>query len=189
MISAMLGHALDKPLSAISGRIRVHPNVITVAGFLITLIGAALIPVSLAAGGIVIAAGSLLDMLDGAVARANNKTSRFGAFLDSLLDRYSDAAIFIALAWRFYTRGDAAAAAACVFTMTGALLISYARARAEGVGKECRAGLMERPERLLLLVIGCVFGVIRPVVWALLVLTHLTVAQRVRHVWKQCRDE
>jgi CDP-diacylglycerol--glycerol-3-phosphate 3-phosphatidyltransferase len=189
MISARLGHALDKPLSVISGRIGVHPNVITVAGFIVTVAGAALIPVSLPVGGIVVAAGSLMDMLDGAVARANNKTSRFGAFLDSLLDRYSDAAIFIALARYFYVRGDTATSAACVFTMVGALLISYARARAEGVGKECRAGLMERPERLFLLVIGCTFDIIRPVVWALLALTHLTVAQRVWHVWKQCRDE
>jgi CDP-diacylglycerol--glycerol-3-phosphate 3-phosphatidyltransferase len=189
MIGARLGHVLDKPLSAISGGIRVHPNVITAAGFLVTVAGAALIPLSLAAGGIVVAAGSLLDMLDGAVARANNKTSRFGAFLDSVLDRYSDAAVFMALAWRFYTRGDAATAAACVFTMIGALLISYARARAEGVGKDCRAGLMERPERFFMLGIGCISGYLRPVVWALLALTHFTVAQRVWHVWKQCRDE
>lgn len=184
MIGDKFGHFLDRPLAPIASRIKVAPNVLTLTGFVLALAAALVLTQNLRAGGALILLAAAFDLLDGIVARINERATRFGAFLDSVLDRYADAAIFLALAWHLQERGEPAGAAVSVLTMVGALLISYARARAEGIGERCAAGIMERPERIIFLAFGCLTGWIVPVLWIMLVLTHVTVLQRVISVRK-----
>jgi phosphatidylglycerophosphate synthase len=184
MLGAKLGHFLDSPLSPIAKRIPFSPNILTVAGFLITIIAALVIPNHIRLGGILILIGGIFDMFDGIVARAGGKTTRFGAFLDSVLDRYSDAFFFLAIAWYFAKNGNNTGIFLSLGTLVGAFLISYTRARAEGLGESCYTGIMERPERIVLLIFGTITGWLVPVLWVMLVLTHITVVQRIYHVWR-----
>ncbi len=179
MISSRLARRVEKPLLPVMRRIKVSPNALTLAGFLITTAGACVLAYDLRAGGLVILLGSLFDSFDGMVARANGKESAFGAYLDSVLDRYSDAFIFLGLA--YHLRADAVAAALCLGALVGASLVSYTRARAEGLGAECKVGIMERPERIILVTAGSIFGFIVPALWALFVFTHFTALQRMVH--------
>ncbi|GBE01189.1 CDP-diacylglycerol--inositol 3-phosphatidyltransferase [bacterium BMS3Bbin06] len=182
MISAWFGHFLDKPLEPLARHVRVTPNFFTVTGFLITSAAAITIPLDHRLGGVLILAGGAFDILDGVVARTNGKETDFGAFLDSLLDRYSDAFILIAIAWLMLLDGKNTAAVLSIGTLVGAFLVSYARARAEGLGFDCHTGLMERPERIILISAACISGYFVPVLWILFILTHLTVIQRILHV-------
>lgn len=184
MISARLGHFLDRPLTPVIKKIPLNPNTLTITGFVITAIAAFVIPHNLKLGGLLILAGGLFDALDGIVARVQNKTTRFGAFLDSVLDRYSDAFLFLSIAWYLAGKGDHNGAFLSLGTLVGAFLISYARARAEGLGESCHTGIMERPERLILIIFATLTGWLVPILWIMLVLTHVTVIQRVYHVWK-----
>ena len=184
MISAKLGRILDRPLGPLGKKIPLSPNVLTVTGFLVTSAAAVSIPFNLMAGGLLMLLGGVFDMLDGLVARANNKSSLFGAFLDSTLDRYSDAFLFLALTWYFLERNDPAGAFLTLGGLVGALLTSYVRARAEGISIPCAVGLMERPERVVLLALGCITGRPFPFMAVLFVFSHLTVMQRIFHVYR-----
>jgi len=184
MLSAKLGHFLDIPLSPVLKKIGIHPNILTVTGFFITVLAALVIPHNIKLGGLLILIGGLFDMLDGIVARINNKITRFGAFLDSVLDRYFDAFLFLSIAWYLTGKGNHTGAFLSLGTMLGAFLISYARARAEGLGESCHTGIMERPERIILLIFATITGLLIPILWLMLVLTHITVVQRIYHVWK-----
>jgi CDP-diacylglycerol--glycerol-3-phosphate 3-phosphatidyltransferase len=150
--------------------------------------------------------------MDGQLARARGTTSRFGAFLDSTLDRFADAALLLGIAGFYIAnlvqlptdpmrvmndlerglepRTWALVALLAILALIGSLMVSYTRARAEGLGVECKVGLFERPERLVLLIIAGLFGIGPVMPWALLVLTVLsfvTVAQRMSHVHKNTR--
>lgn len=184
MLSAKLGHILDKPLEPIAKKINIHPNVLTITGLVITIIASAVIPFHLAIGGLLIILGGFFDMLDGVVARTNRMNTRFGAFLDSTIDRYCDSIIFISIAWYFFNEGNLYGVLLTTGAMVGALLISYVRARAEGLGIECKVGLMERPERIVLLSFGCISGLILYVMALIFILNHMTVFQRIIHVYK-----
>lgn len=182
MISARLGHFLDRPLRSIAQKIRLSPNAITVAGFLLTVAAAALLPVEVRAGAMLIIAGGLFDALDGVIARVNGRVSHGGAFLDSLLDRFSDAFLFLGVAVFFIRAGDQLHAAIAVLALISAFGVSYARARAEGLGYDCSVGLMERTERMVVLVAGCLFPEILAVcLWVILLGSAVTVVQRTRH--------
>lgn len=184
MIGAKFGHFLDKPLTPFVKKISLNPNVLTVAGFVVTITAAFVLPYNIKLGGLLILAGGLFDMLDGIIARVNNRATRFGAFLDSLLDRYADAFLFLSVAWYLASKGEHNGAFLSLGTLIGAFLISYARARAEGLGESCSAGIMERPERIILLVFAAMADWFVPVLWVMFVLTHVTVIQRAYHVWK-----
>jgi len=188
MIGARLGHFYDKPLEPLARKVNFDPNIITVTGFAVTVFGAFVISMYLFLGGLVIAVGSLLDMFDGVVARVQGKESRFGAFLDSVLDRYADALIFIGVAWYLGAHGDHTGALLSLGTWLGAFVISYTRARAEGLGIECTTGIMERPERIVFLVFGALTGWIVQMLWIMLILTHVTALQRVYHVWRSMKS-
>jgi phosphatidylglycerophosphate synthase len=189
LLSAWFGHFLDKPLAPLAKRIPVDPNIITIAGLFVTAIAAVVIPVNLIVGGILILAGGAFDMLDGLVARTNGKRTRFGAFLDSTLDRYADSMLFIGVSWYFYAIGSLTGALLSIGGLVGSLAISYARARAEGLGIDCNVGLLERPERIILLAFGCLTGLLFPVVVIIFILSHFTVIQRIVHVYRQLRSE
>ena len=136
------------------------------------------------AGGVALLLASALDMLDGAVARATGTASPFGAFLDSVADRYSEAAMWMALVIVFAQKNDALLVAGSVLAMAGSLLVSYARARAEGLGLDCEVGWFQRPERVVALALGLMVPdlLLGPVVWLLAIVTNVTVVQRVLHV-------
>ncbi|HZS94668.1 MAG TPA: CDP-alcohol phosphatidyltransferase family protein [Chloroflexota bacterium] len=166
----------------------ITPNMVTFAGFLFNAVTAIVIAAGhLHLGGILLLLSGGFDMLDGALARVSRLQSAFGAFLDSFLDRYSESAILLALLYYFAER-QALPAIVLVFAVAvGSLLISYARARAESLGIECRVGIAPRPERIILLGLGLLFsqGTLLGALVILAILTHVTALQRLYHVWRQ----
>ncbi|MDA8104364.1 MAG: CDP-alcohol phosphatidyltransferase family protein [Nitrospiraceae bacterium] len=189
MIGEKFGHIFDAPLEKFAKRIPVHPNVITIAGFLLTVFASAVLAAHMRLGGGLVLAAGFFDVLDGVVARVNDKKSAFGAFLDSVLDRYSDAFILLAVGWNLYGSGRPTGLILSLLTLVGAFLISYTRARAEGLGRECKNGLLERPERVVLISVGAVSGLIIPILWIMAIFTHITAFQRIYHVWKVSRGQ
>jgi phosphatidylglycerophosphate synthase len=181
MLSARLGHFLDIPLGFIAKRIPFSPNVLSITGFLITAAAAFIIPHHLVLGGIFLMIGGIFDMLDGIVARTTGRATKFGAFLDSVLDRYSDAFLFLSIAWYLAAHGDHTGSFLSIGTLVGAFLISYARARRKDWGKT--ATWPCRPERIILLIFATLTGWIVPVLWVMLV-QHATVIQRMYYVVK-----
>jgi len=132
--------------------------------------------------GVVVAASCIFDALDGALARASGTASVFGAFLDSFLDRYAEAAVYAGLLVHYAWAGAPSGAVAAFLAAIGSLMVSYARARAEGLGIECRAGLFARPERLAVLIAGLVTGLVLPALVILSVATNATAVRRLLHV-------
>jgi len=189
MLSAQLGHFLDKPLSGLAKHIRVNPNILTIIGFLITVAAAVILPYNLFAGGLLIGLGGIFDLLDGMVARVNDRATKFGAFLDSVLDRYSDAFLFFGFAWYFMKNNpiEFTGVFLSLIAAVGAFLVSYTRARAESLGRDCQIGLLERPERVILMVFGALTGWTIPVMLIMAVLTNVTVIQRINYVYKNLK--
>ena len=183
MLSNKYGHVFDKTFSKIAKIIPFSPNSLSITGFLITLFACYRLSFDLLSGGILILVGALFDMLDGAVARTQNKMTRFGAFLDSVLDRYSDAFIFFAIAYNLWSNSNITGVIMCLGTLLASFMVSYSRARAEGIGEDCKYGIMERPERIILISLGAISGLIIPALWVLVVLTNFTVMQRIYYVW------
>ncbi|MCX7794833.1 MAG: CDP-alcohol phosphatidyltransferase family protein [Thermodesulfovibrionales bacterium] len=181
MLSSKLGHFFDRPFKELSLKIKIHPNVLSITGFLITLISAFLIPLSPFYSGMLLFVGGFFDMLDGIVARNRNLVSRFGAFLDSTLDRLSDALLFTGVAVLFYLRDEVNHSLLSLLCLIFSFLVSYTRARIEGLGGECRIGLAERPERILILIGGLLTGYIKLSLWIILIASFITTIQRIHH--------
>ena len=181
-IAAPLGHiARGLELTGIS------PNALTVIGFLLTLVVAGVLATgNLLLGGLLLIFAALFDTLDGALARRSNQVTVFGAFLDSTMDRYSEAITLIALI--FYYAGQPGGALPVVLlalTMAGSFMVSYTRARAEAVNIECKEGFFQRTERIVVLIIGLVTGWMMPVLWILAIFTNLTALQRIVDVYRK----
>jgi len=153
---------------------------------LLNLVAAALIVAgNLWLAGVVYLAAGMLDLLDGVLARLAESDSRFGAFLDSTLDRISEGVVFAAIAYYLALGGNAVGAGLVVLALLGSLLVSYTRARAEGLGVECKVGIVTRAERVVLIAFALLSGWLPEVIYLLLVLTGVTVAQRVHRVHRQ----
>lgn len=167
-------------------RLGLTANILTVMGLLLNAAVAAVIASGhIRWGGAFLLVASAFDMLDGAVARATGTSSKFGGFLDSTLDRYSESVVFLGVLWYILDTSDAKTGALLVFIATvGSLMISYARARAEALGWKASVGLVARPERVILLAICLLFKEPMWALWALAVLTHITAATRIIHVWR-----
>lgn len=156
-------------------------------------VGAAALVVTghLFAAGFVVLAASLFDILDGALARATNRVTRFGGVLDSTLDRLAEALVLIALAVLFARDGAVADVAAASLALIGSFLVSYVRARAEGAGIQCEVGILTRAERVVLLALGLLLSsfsyVLLGVLGVITVLGFVTAGQRLFHVWRQTR--
>ncbi len=177
---------------------RISPNVLTFVGLLIN-IGAALffgyanernfVRMFLYAGLVIIGAG-IFDMVDGRVARQTNQVTVFGAFFDSVIDRYSDVALFFGLLV-YYARGNRFFYVGLVaFVMVTSLLVSYTRARAEALIGKCKVGFMERPERIVLVLLGALFarwGLMAPVLWVLAILSTITVIHRIAYTYEMTK--
>ena len=171
-------------------RTGITPNALTVLGFL-TSVGAAIVIATghIAIGGVVVLVSGLFDLLDGSVARLTNRVTRFGALLDSTLDRFSEIAILLALLVLCLEQYSSVEVFLVFIVLVGGILVSYVRARAEGLGISCDVGLFTRPERVIVLAIGLLANQVVIVLWILAVMTHVTVAQRIIHAWRQVRGE
>jgi CDP-diacylglycerol--glycerol-3-phosphate 3-phosphatidyltransferase len=167
---------------------KIHPNVLTFIGLLINIVAAALLAVGRfrAAGFVIIGAG-LFDMVDGRVARETNQVTRFGGFFDSVLDRYSDLALLIGLLVYYGTINRPWYVVLTAVVMAASVMTSYARARAENTIPSCKVGFMERPERIVLLIIGALFDRMAPVLWVIAVLGNITVIHRMAFTYQEAR--
>jgi len=176
-------------------RLPVTPNQITVVGTALTFAAAVLVASGqLRWGGVVLAFAGTFDILDGALARSTGRSYPYGAFLDSTLDRYSEGALYLGLIAYFVSVGGPLQRWLVVGTaaaLAGSFLVSYVRARAQSLGFTCETGLFARPERVVVTVVGLIFGgvVLTAVVFLLAVLTNLTALQRIREVWLQGRAQ
>ncbi|HKE29946.1 MAG TPA: CDP-alcohol phosphatidyltransferase family protein [Bryobacteraceae bacterium] len=167
---------------------RIHPNVLTFFGLVINTWAAFLFAQGNFrwAAAVVIGAG-LFDMVDGRVARETNRVTRFGGFFDSVIDRYSDLALLMGLLVYYGSIGRPGYVILTGVVMTGSVMISYTRARAENVIPKCKVGFLERPERVVLIIIGGLFERMAPVLWVIAVLSNLTVIHRMIYTWRECK--
>jgi len=176
---------------------RINPNVLTLMGLVVNTYAAFLFGYAngdnqrrlFFYAGLVIIGSGFFDLVDGRVARASNQVTRFGGFFDSVVDRYSDASLFFGLLV-FYARGNRFFyVVLTAFVMISSIMVSYARARAESLIGTCRVGFMERPERLVLLIIGALFNVMAPVLWVIAVLSTITVIHRILYTWQRTNEK
>ena len=184
MISEKIGQAAQAILGSIVrslSRLRIRPNHLTFMGFLASILAA----FSFARGnfrlaGVVLIVAGLFDMVDGMVARKTHAETPFGAFFDSVMDRYSDLIMYIGLLIYFANLGRNNYVVLVAVCMMGSVLISYSRARAESIIPSCKVGFLERPERMVLLIIGSFYRM-EPVLWVIGVLSNWTVVHRIIH--------
>jgi CDP-diacylglycerol--glycerol-3-phosphate 3-phosphatidyltransferase len=168
--------------------LNVAPNTVTLAGCAISVLGGALAAVGRwQASAMVIALAGFIDGMDGLLARIAQQTTPFGAFLDSVLDRWSDSAFFVGLLVWHGRAGMETEQILCVVALSSSLLVSYTRARAEGIGAECRRGLFTRLERVITLVAGLLLGQVTVALWVIAVLSTFTALQRIYYTWQYAR--
>jgi CDP-diacylglycerol---glycerol-3-phosphate 3-phosphatidyltransferase len=177
------------PLRAIiraSVALRIHPNVLTFIGVLINVAAASALALGrfVTAGAIMLVA-NIFDFIDGKVARERQMESDFGGFWDSVMDRISDLALFFGLVYFYSTLSRTDYVLVTTLAMTFTVLTSYVRARAESVVEKCKVGFMERPERIVLFMIGAFTNRMAAVLWVILVLSILTVADRIYFTWRE----
>lgn len=178
---------------------RISPNVLTFLGLVINIVAAMFfgyanaqngVRMFLYAGLVIIGAG-IFDMVDGRVARQTNQVTVYGAFFDSVMDRYSDVVLFFGLLV-YYARGNRFFyVVLAAFVMITSLMVSYTRARAEALIGSCKVGFMERPERIVLIIIGALFnrwGAMAPVLWVLAVLSTVTVIHRISYTYGRTKQ-
>jgi CDP-diacylglycerol--glycerol-3-phosphate 3-phosphatidyltransferase len=190
-----------RPVGRAVGRTGISANALTVAGLVIVSVGTVVLASGrLALGGWIVAVGGILDLFDGAVAKATGTESAFGAFLDSTTDRISDGVFFSGIAWYLAHRPASGPALLGIIpgreypwfglmltlaVMVLGFLTSYIKARAEATGLSCNVGVAERGERMFIAAAGVVFNRIVPALILLFVLSAVTVVQRFAHVWRQ----
>jgi CDP-diacylglycerol--glycerol-3-phosphate 3-phosphatidyltransferase len=171
---------LGDPVARALLRARVRPNHLTVVGLGVSIVAALVLAQGrLRIGALLLALAGLFDFFDGSLARLANRVSAFGAFLDSVVDRYSDLVVLLGVVLYYHRAADTQGVLLTMITMVGTIMISYTKARAQSIGLACEIGLMERPERLIVLIAGAAFNVLTPAVMALAVLTNVTALQRI----------
>jgi len=175
------------PLRAIinlSVALGVHPNLLTLIGVLINVVAAwALAKDRFILAGVIMIVANIFDFIDGKVAHITGKQSEFGAFWDSTLDRFSDLALFTGLIWLYSSLGREGYVLIATLTLIFSIMTSYARARAESLIQKCKVGFMERPERIVLFMIGAFTDRMAGVLWVILVLSIVTVANRIYYTY------
>jgi CDP-diacylglycerol--glycerol-3-phosphate 3-phosphatidyltransferase len=176
------------PLITILSKWDLSPNSFTVAGVAITFFAAvAFLMGHIRLAGILILLGGLCDTIDGLIARTTGKASRFGALLDSSFDRYSEFLMFIGIAVFFFLMEDYGNSACAFLALCGSFMVSYTRARAESLGFEVKTGIMQRPERIVLIGLGALIHItaFKFAIWLVAILANLTALQRIRCAYKQ----
>lgn len=167
----------------------INPNLLTFFGLVVNFGAAASFAVgNFRTGAMIIFFAGFLDMLDGQVARRQNRVTPFGAFYDSTLDRYADMALYMGLLVYYSVSGRTPYVVLAAVATAGSVMVSYARARAESLIPLCKVGFMERPERLVLLIIGGLFNRMGPVLWVIAVISTITVIHRIYFTWQETRS-
>jgi len=181
-----MSRGLLAEVAGILARTGLTPNMLTWLGLVLNAVTAwVLFRGAFTAGGVLVLVAGLFDALDGSLARATGRVSAFGAFLDSTLDRLSEAVLYFGLLLFFAGQpGSQQEIALTYLAIIGSLMVSYARARAEGLGYECKVGLFTRFERVLVLSLGLLLAQVRVALWILVAGSFFTAFQRMWHVWK-----
>jgi CDP-diacylglycerol--glycerol-3-phosphate 3-phosphatidyltransferase len=182
-----------QPIVRLLSRTPLTPNTVTWLGFCLTVIAGALIVTGhLLAAGVVVLVAGFFDMLDGALARVTERITRFGAILDSTLDRLSEAVLLLSLLAVFVREQQVASSLLVGIALLGSLMVSYIRARMEGLGIECKAGLFTRPERVIILALGLLLSQFDHALIAALglisILSFYTVVERLVYAWRQTKE-
>jgi CDP-diacylglycerol--glycerol-3-phosphate 3-phosphatidyltransferase len=182
VIKAKFGDRLDALLqraAPVLFRRPVNPNLLSLIGVLVSLAAAAVFTLGwFALGGLLVVAGGVFDLIDGVMARYHGIATRFGAFLDSTLDRVSDMALLLGIAMYYAHAGQPEHVLLAGYTLAASALVSYAQARAELVLPAFRVGILERGERIAILALGAISGFMIPALWVLAVGSTVTVIQR-----------
>ena len=186
-----IGLTANKIIRVIVGALalsKINPNVLTFLGLVINMVAATFLAFGrFRTAGLVIIFAGLFDMVDGRVARATNQVTRFGGFFDSVLDRYSDLALLVGLLVYYGTINRPSYVVLTAIVMTAAVMISYTRTRAENIIPACKVGFLERPERIVLLIIGALFDRMAPVLWVIAVLGNITVIHRMIFTYQESK--
>lgn len=184
-LGLFFGKIIEKIVSALALS-RIHPNFLTFLGLVINIWAAVLFAGGrFRAAGIVLIGAGLFDMVDGRVARETNRVTRFGGFFDSVLDRYSDLAVLMGMLVYYASINRFFYIVLTALAMTGSVMVSYSRARAENAIPKCKVGFLERPERVVLLILGALANRMAPVIWATAVLANLTVVHRMIYTYQE----
>ena len=182
-----IGAVCMLPLRAIisaSVALGIHPNVLTLIGVLINIVAAWALAVDrFMLAGVIMIVANIFDFIDGKVAHITGKQSEFGAFWDSTLDRFSDLALFSGLVWLYADLGRKDYVLVATLTLIFSIMTSYARARAECLIEKCKVGFMERPERIVLFMIGAFTDRMAGVLWVILALSIVAVANRIHYTY------
>lgn len=177
---------LIRPLSFELHKRGITATHVTVTGLLFSVAaGLAYWKGSFPAGGVLLLLAGMSDAVDGTVARASGEVTPFGAFIDSVADRYSELFTFGGLALHY---GASSSLFVVLLALSGSIMVSYTRAKAESLIERCDVGLMERPERLIVLILASFFNVMVPALWLLAILTNATALHRVHHTWRKVKD-
>jgi CDP-diacylglycerol--glycerol-3-phosphate 3-phosphatidyltransferase len=173
-----------RAIIAVCVALRIHPNVLTLVGVLINVVAAWALAVDrFILAGVIMIVANIFDFIDGKVAQATGTSSEFGAFWDSTLDRFSDLALFLGLVYLYATLGRPDYVMITALTLVFSIMTSYARARAESLIEKCKVGFMERPERIVLLMLGAYTTRMAGVLWVILVLSVVTAANRIHYTY------
>ena len=192
MIKAKFGDRLDALVQrAMPFLLRkpVNPNLLSVIGVVVSLAAAAVFPLGwFVVGGVLIVAGGAFDLIDGVVARYHGRSTRFGAFLDSTLDRVSDMALLLGIAMYYALSGEPGHVLLAGYTLAASALVSYAQAKAELVVPGFQVGIFERGERIVILALGALTGFMVTALWVLAVGNTITVVQRFAHAYREMAE-
>jgi soluble lytic murein transglycosylase len=170
-------------------RLGLRPNHLTVLGLGVSFLAAtAFVAGRTRYAGVLLILAGLCDFLDGSLARASGQVSAFGAFLDSVIDRYSDLIVLLGIVVLFAQTPHARGAIVAMAGLIGSMMVSYTKARAESIGVRCTVGMMERPERMICLIAGALLDLLEPALWVLAILSNLTAIQRIAFTWRATRD-
>lgn len=181
---------LRMAIARVLGFLGFSPNGLTILGYLVHLpVMYVLATGRLQLGGVLVALAGLVDTLDGALARETGQDSQFGAFLDSVSDRYSEGTVLFGLFLWYLGTGARLELALIFIALLGSVMVSYARARAEALGFECKVGLLTRLERVGVIVVGLVVQRVQLMLWAMAIFTNVTAMQRIYHVWRHSGRE
>jgi CDP-diacylglycerol--glycerol-3-phosphate 3-phosphatidyltransferase len=169
----------------------VSPNIVTIAGFVLTAADAALLSLGyVQLAGLLLILAAVLDAIDGSLARMLGQVTRFGAFLDSTLDRYSEAVLFLGALIYYTNRGGTQTEMILILAaLVGSLMVSYTKARGEATGIAIKGGLLTRFERIVILIIAMLLNELTVALWILAVLTNVTALQRIWLVWQATRSD
>ena len=169
--------------------LRIHPNILTFVGVLINVAAAVALGMGrFVTAGVIMVVANIFDFIDGKVAVELRAVSAFGGFWDSVIDRFSDISLFIGLIFLYSHLGRTGYVMVAALAMMFAIMTSYTRARAESLIPRCKVGFMERPERIVLFMIGAFTNRMAAVMWVILVLSVFTVADRIIYTYRELRD-